>query len=101
MDRELVKAVLEGAVFLAVFAVCLFGVPIMVSILLCQSLGIPLADPRAFAIEIAVTIMWFFAYALYSKVEIESVIERCATCCGRSYSEVEKCMKFEDEDEVG
>jgi len=100
MDRELVKAVLEGAVFIIVFAVCLLGVPIMVSILLCKSLGIPLADPRAVAIAIAVTVLWFFAYALYSKIEIESVIERCAACCGRSYSEVEKCMKFEDEDGV-
>ena len=101
MDRGLVKAVLEVALFLAVFAICFMGVPIMMSILLCQVLGIPLTDPRAAAVTIVVTIAWFFAYALYSKVEIESVIERCKTCRMLGLHEVEKCMKFEDEDEVG
>ena len=100
MDRELVKAVLEVALFLAVFTICFLGVPIMMSILLCQVLGIPFADPRAAAVTAVVTIAWFFAYALYNKVEIESVIERCKTCCMLGLHEVEKCMKFEDEDGV-
>ena len=101
MDRGLAKAVLEVVVFLIVSAICFLGVPVMISILLCQVLGIPLTDPRAAAVTIAVTVLWFFAYALYSKVEIESVIERCKTCCMLGLHEVEKCMKFEDEDEVG
>jgi len=99
MDRELIKTVLKIAVFLIVFAICFLGVPVMMSILLCQSLGIPLTDPKAAAVTAVVTVAWFFAYALHNKVEIESVIERCKTCCALGLHEVEKCMKFEDEDE--
>ena len=98
MDRELAKTVLEIAVFLAVFAICFLGVPIMVSILLCQSLGIPFSDPRTIAVTAVVTIAWFFAYALYSKVEVESVIDRCKACCMLGFHEIEKCMMSEDED---
>jgi len=99
MDRELIKTVLKIAVFLIVFAICFLGVPVMMSILLCQSLGIPFSDPRTIAVTAVVTIAWFFAYALFSKVEVEAVIDRCKTCCLRDPHEVEKCMMSEDEDE--
>ena len=92
MDRELAKAVLEVVVFLIVSAICFLGVPVMISILLCQSLGIPFSDPRTIAVTAVVTIAWFFAYALYSKVEIESVIERCKACCMLELHEV--CLLY-------
>ena len=100
MDRELAKTVLEIAVFLTVFAICFLGVPVMISILLCQALGISHTDPRAAAVTIAVTVLWFFAYAYYLKIDLETWIDRCKACCLRGLHEIEKCMKYEDEDEV-
>jgi len=81
MDRELAKVALEIAVFLIVFAVCLLGVPIMMSILICRALGISDSDPRTIVIAILVTLAWFFAFACYNRDETESVIEQCKACC--------------------
>ena len=97
MDRELVKDVLEVAVYLIVFAMCLLGVPIMMTILLCQALGISLADPRTVVLAIAIAVPWLLAYAQYTDTEIEAMIERCMECCERGLHEVRKCMELEDE----
>jgi len=97
VGRELVRDVLEGVVYLIVFAMCLLGVPIMMTILLCQALGISLTDPRAVVLAMAIAVPWLLAYAVYCEVEIEAMVERCMECCKRGLHEVRKRMELEDE----